>query len=368
MSRGTKLKRMTEHKADLSRLPSLAIPSLETLNDPASLFLHLTSWTVPHGGEERYYGAMLTHLGFTEDGIGNWWLNIPLADGKNSATCFMSHLDTCDWDAEPITRFVDNGVCSTNGKTILGADDRAGVAVLLYLATRDVPGLYYLFIGEEKGCVGSSMAAERGYLEDHHGNRIERCISFDRKGTTSVVTHQCGRQTCSREFAWALSNELNAYGLAYEPDSGGVFTDSREFADTVPECTNLSVGYYDMHSFKERQDLKFLKYLCEVAVGIDWEGLPTVRVPDAEDDWFSGRYDTGYGYYDDSVYAKADYSDADAFEAMDELVENFLEGLPADTRVIDKMVMSQRQGTIEMIELLLEDLQRQVRRRNDEPG
>jgi hypothetical protein len=365
MSRGTKLKCMTEHKADLSRLPSLAIPSLETLNDPASLFLHLTSWTVPHGGEAIYYGDMLTHLGFAQDRFGNWWLDIPMQNGQNSTTCFMCHLDTCDWDAEPVTRFIDNGVCSTNGKTILGADDRAGVAVLLYLATRDVPGLYYLFVGEEKGCIGSGAVASAGYLGGNE-RHVERCISFDRKGTTSVVTHQCGRQTCSREFAWALSNELNAYGLAYEPDSGGVFTDSREFAGTVPECTNLSVGYYDMHSFKERQDLGFLKYLCEVAVGIDWEGLPTKRVPEAEDDCAFGlRYDTGHGYYDDT-YAKADYSDADAFEAMDELVENFLEGLPADTRVIDKMVMSQRQDAIEMIELLLEDLQRQVRRRYDE--
>jgi len=35
-----------------------------------------------------------------------------------------------------------------------------------------------------------------------------------------------------------------------------------EFADIIPECTNLSVGYFDQHSVKERQDIKFLEDLA----------------------------------------------------------------------------------------------------------
>ncbi len=359
MSRGMKLKKMKE-QSDLSRLPRLAIPSQETLADPASLFLHLTSWTVPHGGEGKYYADVLEHVGFLRDAFGNWFLDIKGEKGLSS-TCFAAHLDTCDWDAEPITRFVDNGVCKSDGKTILGADDRAGVAILLYMATRDVPGLYYLFVGEEKGCIGSGKVAAKGLPE-----RIKRCISFDRKGTTSVVTHQCGARTCSREFAQALANELNAFGLTYEPDNTGVFTDSREFADDVPECTNLSVGYYDMHSFKERQDLNFLTYLCETLVTIDWEALPVERVPGVESgfDWDD---DDGYTYQYDG-WRKGDKSwDATAmstaYDAVDELVENFLEDLPCDPTIVGRLVMNDRYDTVEMIELLLDDLQRKLRRK-----
>jgi hypothetical protein len=371
LSRGTTLKKMKNYEPDLERLPSLPTPSPETLADPASLFLHLTAWTVPHGGEDRYYGDMLKELGFTRDGCGNWFQEIETAiEGVRAETCFAAHLDTCDWDAEPIVRHVNDSICTTDGKTILGADDRTGVAILLYLANRDVPGLYYLFIGEEKGCVGSSMAAARGYLGDS-GAKIKRVVSFDRKGKTSVITHQCSRRTCSDEFALALSNALNEYGLQYGPDDGGVFTDSREFADAVPECTNLSVGYYDMHSFKERQDLAFLSYLCQVCAQIDWEALPTERNPNLpdEDDYFG--YDDGRSYYT-GKYADWSWGDKEherydlAYDAVSECVDNFIAGLPADEEAIGRLVLNKKADTVDMIVTLIDELERWVRGRGDE--
>ena len=41
-------------------------------------------------------------------------------------------------------------------KTILGADDKAGMVILLYMIEKKIPGLYYFFIGEEVGCIGSN--------------------------------------------------------------------------------------------------------------------------------------------------------------------------------------------------------------------
>src|SRR5436190_21082313 len=116
MSRGMKLKKMKE-QSDLSRLPRLSVPSQETLNDPASLFLHLTSWTVPHGGEGKYYGDTLAALGFLRDDFGNWFFDIKGEAGLSS-TCFMAHLDPCAWDAEPITRFVGNGGFKSDGSAV----------------------------------------------------------------------------------------------------------------------------------------------------------------------------------------------------------------------------------------------------------
>jgi hypothetical protein len=365
-------RRMTllkEQEADLTILPALATPSPEMLADASGLFLHLCSWTVPHGGEDTYYGPMLADLGFKSDGLGNWWFEISNGD-QRPETCFMCHLDTSGHEAAPIKRYIAQSVCYTDGKSILGADDRAGLAIILHMVAKDVPGLYYLFVGEEVGCIGSMRAAKSKAMPLH----IKRAISFDRKGKDSIVTHQCGQKCCSREFALALTNELNAYGMTYAPDPTGLFTDSLEFAETVPECTNISVGYYDQHSNKERQDLAFLAYLAEVCTKIDWEGLPTERHPMDDDDYgCSYRYgwsDEGridMDYWSDHTYEASqkrgyrDYVNAlhdAAFDAMDELIENFQLGLPVDPRLCGQLVMPRDEDTTELIEMLLDQLQR----------
>ena len=358
-------------RTDFSLLPALATPNAEQFLDASELFLHLTPFTVPYGGEAIHYGPMLTDLGFRRDIHGNYSLVINDGD-KAPTTCFMAHLDTASGDVHRITRYITDDICYTDGKSILGADDRAGVAIILYLANRDVPGLYYLFLGEEVGCVGSTAAARDDLLPP----QILRAVSFDRRGKDSIVTWQCGRQCCSNGFALALANELNAYGLTYEPDPTGLFTDSREFADTIPECTNISVGYYDQHSQKERQDLGFLRYLAEVCAKVDWEGLPTHRKPEP-DAWDVSEYmGGGWSYSDDySDYGRYGYSakgdkdtykdflqdcEEDAYDAIDELIENFTYGLVTDPRLCERLVQPRQEDTAAIIELLLDQLQRAV--------
>ncbi len=349
-------------RTDFSLLPALATPTAEILAQPDELFLHLCSWTVPHGGEATHYGPMLTDLGFKQDTHGNWRKEV--YDGlKRPSTCFMAHLDTASSDVVNIVRYISKNVCYTDGKSILGADDRAGVAIMLHMVSKGIPGLYYLFVGEECGCIGS-MAVARDNLLPH---QILRAISFDRKGRDDIITHQCSRECCSREFAWALANELNAYGLAYEPNKNGLFTDSREFADTIPECTNISVGYYDQHSNKERQDLGFLAWLAEVCCKVDWEGLPTARKPEPDVwDVNIGWNRTDDEYYYGTSYGKDTYADhlrdceEDGYNAMDELIENFMYGIPTDPLLCERIVQPRQEDTAAMIELLLDQLQREV--------
>jgi len=366
---------MRNYEPDLERLPILATPSAETLDDPAELFLHLTSWLVPYGGEARYYGQLLTDLGYQQDSAGNWWLEIACPRGDRPTTCFMAHLDTCDWEAEPVTRFIEGSTCKTDGKTILGADDRAGVTLLLYLSSHDVPGLYYLFIGEERGCQGSGRAAGCELIPAH----VTRAISFDRKGKTSVITHQCGRRTCSDTFALALCNALNEYGLQFEPDNSGVYTDSNEFVHQISECTNLSVGYHGQHTNSERQDLEFLSYLSKVCVEVDWEALPTERrVDDDAWDWedrdddghsyYYGKYgdwskEAGkYGYTGSKSYGIYDSGTAfnNAYDAVEELYDNADLGLPADEEAIARMLSCSKEDREQIVALLLDDLRRWV--------
>jgi hypothetical protein len=229
-------------------------------------FLALTSKTYPYGYEKELVSFL--PKGYQIDEDGNYFYKI-----GESKTIFASHLDTACKNQVDVVHKIDGKMIRTNGKSILGADDKAGVTILLYLIEKKIPGLYYFFVGEEVGCIGSGLASKRTEIF----KKYDRIISFDRRGTTSVITHQSGKRTCSDDFADALVKELNRYGLNYKKDSTGVYTDSAEFSSLIPECTNLSVGYYKEHTHEEHQDINHLILLCSVVAKIDWESLPTKR-------------------------------------------------------------------------------------------
>lgn len=234
------------------------------------------------------------------DKFGNYFFKI-----GNSRTVFASHFDTACKEYQKVTHVVENNIVKTDGKTILGADDKAGVTLMLWLIKNNVPGLYYFFIGEEVGCIGSSKASILPTFQEY-----DRIISFDRRGTESVITHQSYTRTCSDEFATALSKQLNQYGdLKYDIDDTGVYTDSAEFTSVIPECTNISVGYYNEHTTRESQDLNHLVKLALSIVDVNWERLPTVRDVNSKeykDVWSNLDWD-GDGKYkliDDYKYKK----------------------------------------------------------------
>ena len=231
-------------------------------------FLKLTQWTYPHGTESKLKPFL--PKGFQEDDFGNYFIKIGESD-----TMFTCHLDTCSPLYQKVNHVIGSKIIKTDGKTILGADDKAGMTVLLYMIEKGVPGLYYFFIGEEVGGIGSSAASSMSFSE------YNKCVSFDRRGYDSVITEQWFGKCCSDEFAQALANSLNKAHLSFNfrPDPTGIFTDSASFMDDIPECTNISVGYFSEHQVTESQNIQFLTNLCEAVVKIDWSSLPVMRNP-----------------------------------------------------------------------------------------
>jgi len=65
----------------------------------------------------------------------------------------------------------------------------------------------------------------------------------------------------------------------YAPDDTGVYTDTAEFTDIIPECTNVSCGYYFEHTDKEELDMVHFDQLAAAIVLIDWDMCPTERDP-----------------------------------------------------------------------------------------
>lgn len=241
-------------------------------------FLQLTRYTYPYG-TESFLKSYLPK-GYKTDKHGNYYLLV-----GNDPTCmFTCHLDTANSRHTKVTHVQTEKFIKTNGKTILGADDKAGMVVVLSMIEKKVPGLYYFFIGEEVGCIGSGLLAE-DWDNFEFADTIKKVISFDRRDVYSVITHQfCGR-CCSDEFASELAYRLNISGenMCMVPDETGILTDSAQFTRLVPECTNISVGYYNEHTTSECQDIEFLSRLCRAACKIDWETLPIARNPSLVD-------------------------------------------------------------------------------------
>jgi len=254
-------------------------------------FLELTSRTYPHGTEKEVFPLLCE--GLQEDAHGNLFIKIGESDAM-----FTAHLDTATSANAAVKHVFEGDLIKTDGTTILGADDKAGVTIMLHMIEKQVPGLYYFFLGEEVGCVGSRKASAE--QKDSKIPGIRKVISFDRKGNSSVITYQSGARCCSDAFGTALSKALNEADATfkYENDDTGVLTDSIQFVSIYPECTNISVGYRYEHTFSEQQDIEHLRKLAEACVKVDWNSLPVERDPATTEYKQYGNWN----YYDDYEY------------------------------------------------------------------
>lgn len=247
-----------------------------TKNEFVNGFLDLTSWTVPYGTEQFYtemiFSKLLKKL-----------CNVTLKfDGKNfyykqgkSKTLFCSHLDTACSLCERVNYTQINNFIYSDKSTILGADDKAGVMVLLSLIKANVPGTYYFFVGEECGRIGSEWAARN---LKHTFTKFDRAIAFDRRGTGSIISHQLGERSCSDAFCSSLAFEYKKNGLFFTQDERGLYTDTAAFIDSIPECTNISVGFNHEHSHSEKIDINYAYDVAVASTKVDWENLKTNRV------------------------------------------------------------------------------------------
>lgn len=211
----------------------------------------------------------------------------------DSDTMFTSHVDSCHYTSGRQTVVVENGIAKVVDGECLGADDAAGIYIMLKMIEARVPGCFCFFSQEEVGGIGSRSAAAD--FPDFF-KRYKRCISMDRAGYTDVITHQAGSRCASDAFAEALSAALNDQmgeeGF-YMPCDGGVFTDSRNFVDLIGECSNISVAYARQHTPDETLNIKYLDMLADACTRIDWDALPYERKPgevDPEAYWFKPSY------------------------------------------------------------------------------
>lgn len=238
-----------------------------------------------------------------EHGFDFWWDtfgNVYVQVGEDEPRrAWCAHTDTVGKVEGRVSVEIEGSVVGVpkSRKSCLGADDGAGCAILLEMIEVGVEGLYIFFAEEEVGGRGSSHAAINAA---DYFDKLDFVVAFDRRGETSVITHQAGGRCCSDKFASALAaafNECHDDNM-FLPDDTGVFTDTANLTDLVGECTNISVGYNREHGPNETLDLAVWRRVRDAACTIDWSALPIERKPGEVDP------DYGFGWYG-SLYGKS---------------------------------------------------------------
>jgi tripeptide aminopeptidase len=168
-----------------------------------STFLELIQIDSPSGQEDeiaRYLMAELRSLGLivVRDRTGNV---IARLAGEGQPILLSAHIDTVEpgWGVKPI---IEGGIITSDGTTILGGDDKSGIAVILeVLRVLVEQGLAYpplevaLTVGEEKGLKGAKgldltkLRAREGIVLDSGGEIGTIVVSAPSQDKIRAIVH-----------------------------------------------------------------------------------------------------------------------------------------------------------------------------------
>lgn len=243
---------------------------------------------------------------------------------------FSCHIDTVDVDfsgqlvgnkvqRKSLTYDPNFGLIGLDKESVgscLGADDGAGIWLMLEMLKAKVPGGYIFHRGEERGGIGSRamLVENRALLE-----QFDLAVAFDRARDCEVIVKQGGQECASEKFGTALCKKLNEAGMDYTNSDKGSFTDTKVYRGVIAECVNLGVGYDGQHGVGETQDYAHLVAMAKALIAIDWESLPVDRDPKKPDPavgkWSSSNMSTrgnmGFGGYDVGGYPQRSLDDYD---------------------------------------------------------
>ncbi|MDQ0253348.1 hypothetical protein J2S74_000720 [Evansella vedderi] len=198
--------------------------------------------------------------------------------GTGPTLLLNAHMDTVDCFA-PGRVIVKKGAEWSSSEGILGADDRAGVAVVLAMAdwlegTRFNGKVKYIFtVEEEVGLVGAS-GVHNYFLWD-----VDAAIVVDRRGTGDIVV-SCGGYLpfCHEKYGEFLESVAVLKGLEGWKTTAGGSSDTRVWAEHGIQSVNLSVGYQGEHTDREILDVEACYKTLKLVQGVFQESRELQRV------------------------------------------------------------------------------------------
>ncbi|MEH8108004.1 M28 family peptidase [Gallibacterium anatis] len=256
---------------------------MNNLLKPHNTLPQICSYCRAHGsaGERRFINEFLVptlnslNVDYDFDAYGN--LTVVVSDAP---VLFVAHIDTVhdiNSNQEKQQLLLGDGILSLNTekepiRTCLGADDGAGISVLLYLISKGIGGTYLFTRCEERGGLGADyvLRHNKAFLE-----RFKMAIEIDRKGYNEIITSQGVGDCASNAFAQDIADAL---GMMHAPSPNGTFTDVATFAEVIPECVNISAGYFNAHTCNEYVDLNYLDTLADALANVDFNALRIERI------------------------------------------------------------------------------------------
>lgn len=281
------------------------------------------------GNVRRYLQPILTHMMDTVevDTYGNLLATKTIGTGEGATVLLSAHMDTVRGVLADRKVIENNGVY-TSDKGALGADDRAGIAIVMEVLRRVEESTTFngtikvAFSREEEiGCVGASRIDSDWYADVNLAMVVDRC------GNRDIVAGNYFMPFCSDNVGLFMEDVAQ---MADMPDwkcvEGGV-SDAMTFAENGINSINLSAGYMNEHTAKEYvvfEDMKSTVRLMLQVFGVINTFAKTfgeVPAQDGENKW-SGGYGGSYGYYgasskkkEEQVIHTSSYRE-DAFEDM----------------------------------------------------
>ena len=159
--------------------------------------------------------------------------NVPIALVAHLDTVYSAPVQDLFYDKEHTTFWSPDG---------LGADDRAGIFAIIKLIRMGLRPSIILTTDEEIGAEGAiALSAKECPIPD-----LKYLIELDRQGKDDCVFYSCN----NTEF----QKYIESFGFKTRR---GTFSDISILMPRWKVCgVNLSVGYYDEHSYRERLNIK----------------------------------------------------------------------------------------------------------------
>jgi tripeptide aminopeptidase len=198
---------------------------------------------------------LVDHL--TIDRTGNILAEKTYQTGHGPVILLNAHLDTVD-EIEEDREIIKKGKIWSSSKGILGADDRAGVAVLLHIAeslhlssTFNGKVKFIFTVEEECGLVGANE------VDDYFLWNTDAAIVVDRRGIGDIVT-SCGGYVpfCDQRYGAFFEEVAISEGFNNWKATSGGSSDTWVWAMHGIESVNLSAGYFNEHTDEECLDVE----------------------------------------------------------------------------------------------------------------
>lgn len=276
--------------------------------------LNLLSIHGVSGDEKRVRDYLKPILNSTMDSVvvdhyGNLLADKKMGDGNGATVMLSAHMDTVRAVLEDREIYDEDGIISSS-KGALGADDRAGIAIILAVIRNlkkiDFNGhLKIAFSREEEiGCKGADQIDKDWYKD------VDLAIVVDRRGARDIVVG-CGMAFCSDSVGYFMENVSQLADMDWKCTEGGI-SDAMTFSSNGINSINLSAGYMNEHTDKEyvildnMRDTARLILQTFAVINQFYKGFRDVGY---ENSWVQSWYKGQKSYYNYPNYYEDSYDD-----------------------------------------------------------